>query len=169
MPIDKRIEIVVAVSLPIVIFVGACALCFFLMIIFAQGTSPTTFEMIAFFGAVAPSLILSITAVFPWLSHVPKRWALPVAGLIPTVVLCVLTPRYVGAGHNTKVLVALSPMVAAVILPMLPFFSCLRHKAIPRRKRVVGISFSIVLLIAVLWSAFWLWGLTNSNFMGASC
>ena len=152
MPINKRIEVVVAVSLPIIIFLGAFAVCYCLMIIFPRTASGSD---VLFFGAVAPSLVLSISAVFPWLSNVPRRWALPVAGLIPSVVLCVWELGGLGGGHNTKMLVALPPMIAAVILPLLPFFSCFGHRAIPTRKRVVGICFSIVLFIAVLWSAFW--------------
>lgn len=164
---DKRIEIVVAVSLPIVIFLGAFALCFCLAIIFAQTNN---FALITFLGGVAPSLILSASAVFPWLNNVPRRWALSVAGLIPSIVLCVLMLLGdLAGGHDTKVLLALSPMIAAVILPLLPFFLCLGRKTIPARKRVVGICFSIVLLIAVIWSAFCFWAITDSNFMGVSC
>ena len=152
MPINKRIEVVVAVSLPIIIFLGAFVVCYCLMIIFPRTASGSD---VLFFGAVAPSLVLSISAVFPWLSNVPRRWALPVAGLIPTVVFCVWELGGLGGGHNTTMLVALSPMIAAVILPLLPFSSCCGHKTIPTKKRVVGICFSIVLFVAVLWSAFW--------------
>ena len=161
---DKRIALIVAASLPIVIFVGASALCILLMIVLV-GTDLVNIALLAFVGACAPSLILSISAVFPWLKDVPRRWALSVAGLIPTVVLSVVTLVGLGGGHDAKVLAALSPMIGAVILPLLPFFSCFRQKAIPTRKRVVGVSFSIVLLIAVLWSAFWLWAITDSTFM----
>ena len=163
---DKRIEIVVAVSLPIVIFLGAVTLGVCLSIIFVH----TSGAIGLFLLGVAPSLILSISAVFPWLANVPSRWALSVAGLIPPIVFFVLVLGHSAlAGHGPKVLLALSPMIAAAVLPLLPLFSCFGHKTIPTRNRVVGICFAIVLLIAVLWSAFFLWGITNSNFMGVSC
>ena len=165
MQTDKLIAIIVAVSLPIVIFFGAFALCLAMSIICAQ----TNFTILTFFWGVAPPLILSISAMFPWLNTVPRRWALSVAGLIPPVVFFVLMLGNIGGGHHTKVLLALSPMIAAVILPLLPFFSCFGHKSLPIRKRVVGICYSIVLLIAVLWSAFFTWAITDSNFMGVSC
>ena len=155
---DKPIAIVVAVSLPILIFFGAFALCLCLAIICAQ-TGPS---ILAFFWGVAPPLILSISAVFPWLNNVPTRWALSVAGLIPSIVFFAVTLGNVAvAGHDTKVLLALSPMIAAAVLPLLPLYSCFRHKAIPTSKKVIGSFYSILLLLAVLWSAFFLWAITD--------
>jgi hypothetical protein len=107
-------------------------------------------------------LILSIGALFPWLNDVPSRWALSVAGLIPAILFFVLTLGNVAAaGHDTRVLLVLSPMIAAAILPLLPLYPCFRQQAIPTSKRVIGFCYSILLLIAVLWSAFFLWAITD--------
>lgn len=126
--------------------------------------------MVILLGGFAASLLIAIAAMFPWLKHVPQRWAVIIAGLIPPATLAgMMLADLIVIGRQPKVLAAMSPMILALALPCLPFIASCRKSEMPMRRRVVGIYLSIGLILVVLWSSLILWAMTNRDFMGAGC
>ena len=126
--------------------------------------------MVILLGGFAASLLIAIAAMFPWLKRVPQRWAVIIAGVIPSAVLAsMMLADLVVIGRQPKVLAAMSPMVLALALPCLSFITSCRKSGLQTRSRVVGMCLSFVLILVVLWSTLILWVMTDRDFMGAGC
>ena len=104
------------------------------------------------------------------LKRMPKRWALMLAGLIPTAVFTgMLLADLLVIGRQPKVFAAMSPIVIALALPCVTLLASCRKSTTETKKRVAGICLSLVLILAVLWSVLILWEMTDRNFLGAGC
>jgi hypothetical protein len=122
------------------------------------------------YGGFVIALLLSIVAMTPLLKNVPNRWAFIISGLIPMAVLL-----YMGfgdllvRGRDAKVILALSPALAAFVFAFIALVASGSSKSMDRKKKVIAVVLAILLLASVSWASILLWMMTDRNFMGAGC
>jgi hypothetical protein len=115
-------------------------------------------------GGFAFSFFLTCMAFFPRWKILPKRWALIIAGFLPTITLiCMWFGDFLVQGRDLDVFLALSPMIFSIIMPVISAWFCILVK------KGWCLTYCILLELTIIWSLTILWMMTDSGFMGASC
>jgi len=106
--------------------------------------------------------------LLPWFRQVPMRFFVAGGAAIPVIVLLYAAVfELLVCGRGARIMLALSPVILAVVPSIISFVFAIRCKSLKRRTLVIVILSCMIFV--QLWAILVLWLATNYGFMGASC
>lgn len=124
--------------------------------------------MVFLWGGFAFCFIFAGLLLLPWFRTVPYRFFVAAGTALPVVVLIYASIfNLLINGRTLGIMLALSPIVLALIPSLISLIVAITRKSMPRR--FLSIIMLACIIISQLWSILVIWLATNYGFMGASC